>query len=70
MNQNSLVLEHMQKNGYITPLVAANYGVTRLASRIHDLKLAGYSIAKQTTKDMRGKRYSRYSLQRDLPLPG
>lgn len=61
-NQCSLVLRHIDMHGYITPLVAMNYGVTRLASRIHDLKKAGFPVAKETVKDLRGKRYTRYSL--------
>jgi hypothetical protein len=39
-----------------------NYGVTRLASRIHDLKKAGYPVVKQTERDLFGKRYSRYTI--------
>lgn len=62
-NQCQLVLNHMVRHGYITPLVANNYGVTRLASRIHDLKVAGWPIVKQTMRDDRGKRYTRYSVQ-------
>lgn len=60
--QCKLVLDHISTLGYITQLVATNYGVTRLASRIHDLKLAGYTINAETHRDMTGKRYTRYSL--------
>lgn len=63
MNQNQLVLNHMVRHGYITPLVANNYGVTRLASRIHDLKQAGWNVQKSMQRDDRGKRYTRYSVQ-------
>jgi hypothetical protein len=61
-NQCKLVLDHITSRGYITPLVAMNYGVTRLASRIHDLKKAGYPVVKQTERDLFGKRYSRYTI--------
>jgi hypothetical protein len=62
MNQNQLVLNHMIRHGYITPLVANNYGVTRLASRIHDLRLMGWNVVAKMHRDDRGKRYTRYSV--------
>lgn len=61
-NQCKLVLDHITSKGYITPLVAGNYGVTRLASRVHDLKKAGYPVVASTQKDLSGKRYTRYSI--------
>ena len=45
MNQNQTVLKHLLKKGRITSLQAIQlYGVTRLASRINDLKQAGWNI--------------------------
>lgn len=45
MTQNEQVLEHMKMLGSITQYVATEvYGITRLASRISDLKRKGYII--------------------------
>lgn len=57
----------MRDYGSITSLEAVNeYGIMRLASRIHDLRVSGYDIIATTEK---GKNrygeptsYSRYSL--------
>lgn len=44
-SQNIKVLEHMKKYGTIDPRTAIErYGIMRLASRISDLKRAGYKI--------------------------
>lgn len=61
-NQCRLVISHIRTYGYITPLHANNYGITRLASRIFDLKQAGFPIVRKDLRDMTGKRYSRYVL--------
>lgn len=46
--QIDYILEHMRKNGSITPREAEDlYGVMRLASRISDLKRLGYVINKK-----------------------
>jgi len=46
---------------YITQLIARQVlGIERLASRVHDLKKAGYPIEKKFCKDFSGKRYVRY----------
>lgn len=63
--QCKLVLDHMLSRGYITQLVATNYGVTRLASRINDLRNAGFLVSAEMHRDMTGKRYTRYSLAAD-----
>lgn len=49
MTQTEKILEHMQKWGSITALEAMNcYGIMRLASRIHDIKDAGYMVTSTT----------------------
>lgn len=68
MKQTDMVLHHLETKGSITPLEALReYGIMRLASRVTDLKNAGYCIAKETVtnKNSNGKtvRYARYSLQ-------
>lgn len=67
--QCQIVLNHILQKGYISQLVATNYGVVRLASRINDLKNAGYAIVATPSRDMQGKRYMRYALaQQSLAL--
>ena len=67
MNQCELVLQYMNDFGSITTKDAFNdLGVTRLASRINDLKNAGYEIEKrfETSLNRYGQKvsYMRYSL--------
>jgi len=46
MSQTEQILEHLKKRGTITSLEAyQSYGVTRLASRINDLKKQGQKIS-------------------------
>lgn len=63
--QCKLVLQHIRQHGYITPLVAKNYGIDRLASRIFDLKTFGFDIVTEMHRDMAGKRYTRYALRQE-----
>ena len=45
-SQKSKVLKHLAQFGSITTLEAFNcYGITRLASRVHELREAGVKIA-------------------------
>lgn len=61
--QLTIVREHLQNHGYITPLVAQNYGVSRLAARVKDLKdFEGLEIQNELRRDDNGKRYSYYTL--------
>lgn len=49
--QCSLIKNHLEKYGFITPLEAMNdYGIMRLASRMHDLKEQGYAFTAEKTK--------------------
>ena len=66
------VLEHMLKHGFITHLRAeAAYGITRVASRIDDLRKDGYEIDVEmvTTVNRYGKpaRFAQYSLSPNQP---
>lgn len=68
MTQCDRILRHMRDYGSITSLEAVNeYGILRLASRICDLKAAGFPIKaeKVTGKNRYGEltSYSRYSLE-------
>ena len=47
-DQCAMVLDYMGKHGSITSLQAVTeLGIMRLASRIHDLKEAGYKISRE-----------------------
>ena len=49
MTQTQRVLRFIEENGSITTLQAfSELGITRLASRIHDLKKMGYSFSRNT----------------------
>lgn len=48
MSQNEIVLRFMKENGYITSMQAFGEGITRLASRIHELRKLGYNIQSVT----------------------
>lgn len=61
MTQNQRVLNHLIDHGYITDLIARNYGIRRLASRIHDLRtLYGVEICQEMRRDDAGARYAYY----------
>ncbi len=50
MTQSERIVEFMQRNGGITTMDAFEMGITRLASRIHDLRQAGLEIESDTVK--------------------
>lgn len=57
------LIRYMDSHDWVSQLIARQvFGIERLASRIHDLKVDGYNIAKTTNYDMSGKRYTRYYL--------
>lgn len=65
--QCSKILDYMEREGSITPLDALReFGCMRLASRITDLRKAGFVIHKEmeTAKNKNGEavRYARYRL--------
>ena len=67
MTQTERILEHVQKYGSITPLEALKeYGIMRLASRVHDLKMQGIYLNRTTEKSTNrfGEtvHYTRYTL--------
>ena len=67
MTQNERILYHIMTFGGITPLEALQeYGIMRLASRIHELTVQGYAIKREMVeaKNRFGEpvRYARYSL--------
>ena len=62
INQNQRVLNHLIDHGYITEVVARNYGIRRLASRVHDLTKEGIPVARDMRFDDVGVRYTYYTL--------
>ena len=67
-SQNERIIQYIEENGSITPLEALReFGCMRLASRISDLKRAGYIISSEmeTTKNKKGEtvRFARYRLK-------
>ena len=65
MTQCQQILQMIEDNGSITTMDAYAEGITRLASRIHDLRKMGYQITSKTeySKNRHGKpvHYSRYT---------
>ena len=50
MTQKDAVIRYIQENGSITTVEAfMDLGITRLASRIHDLTRDGYAFNRETT---------------------
>lgn len=62
MTQNQRVLDHMITHGYITPLIAFSYGITRLAARIQELEAEGVHIESKIETNDLGVRFARYTL--------
>lgn len=72
MTQAEKILAHMEQYGSITPLDALReYGCMRLASRVSDLKRAGFHIVREmetaTNRNGEPVRYARYSLKGGIP---
>ena len=52
MKQTDRLLRHLRDEGAISPQVAMQeYGIMRLAARIHTLKKQGYDIASEHVTD-------------------
>ena len=63
MTQSQLILGHLQKYGWITPMAALQlFGCFRLAARIEEWRKKGYPI--KTTMVSNGDvTYARYTLE-------
>lgn len=61
-SQNELVLDILIDEPGISQLIAGNYGVRRLASRIDELKKQGIVIHTEYKPDKNGVRYAWYFL--------
>ena len=59
--QTGRILAHLKRKGTITTMQAIKqYGCTRLASRICELKEAGHKISAYWSKDRSGRVYKYY----------
>lgn len=68
MTQKEMVLRHMREMGSISSFEAfSEYGITRLAARIHDLREDGYNINSSVhdARNRYGKKvtFERYTLE-------
>lgn len=68
MTQKKIILKHLQDYGSIEPLEAlGDYGIYRLASRISELRDAGYKITTEKVQKLNrfGKKiqFAKYVLQ-------
>ena len=65
MTQCQKVLQAIDDHGSITTMEAFHMGITRLASRIHDLRKMGIEIVSETVyaknRDGESVHYSKYS---------
>ena len=67
MSQEQIILEHLKQNpdGITTFEAFSYYHITRLSSRIHDLRTHGHRIETTTVTKRKGKKtmnYARYRL--------
>lgn len=59
MNQNTMILQHLEEFGSITAAEAREqYGCNRLASRIKELRMMGYEI--DSSIEVGKNRYDKY----------
>ena len=63
--QTQVVLDHLRRHSHLTSWQAEGvYRIRRLASRVDELRAAGFEIETQTCEDASGQRYTRYRLSR------
>lgn len=66
LSQNQKVLNWLKGGNTLTSMQAiTNWGITRLAARIRDLKKAGYDNIKATTKTNGRSHYAVYHMEKD-----
>lgn len=64
MTQNETILNHIKKHGSITSMEAfAEYNITRLSGRIHELRAQGHPIVTDHATAKNGAKYAVYRLQ-------
>lgn len=64
-SQNDQVMHHLKKyKSIVLGDAIFKYGITRLASRIYDLKCMGHEIHSELIKE-NGKRFAKYTLVKE-----
>lgn len=59
--QARTILAHLKRHGDVTPMKALTvYGISRLASCIHEIRKAGYSVKTEVAFDDMGGKYGQY----------
>ena len=65
------IIEHIRENGSITTMEAFEKGITRLASRVYDMKAHGINVVGEmvTVKNRKGEdcRVARYFIPGGVP---
>lgn len=71
MSQARDVIEYIRDNGSITTMQAFGLGITRLASRVHELRSFGITVEKEMVSvlNRKGKtcRVARYTIPGGVP---
>lgn len=71
MSQATDVIEFIRDNGSITTMQAFGLGITRLASRVHDLRRVGIPVEKEmvSVPNRKGEmcRVARYTIPGGVP---
>lgn len=71
MSQATDVIEYIRENGSITTMQAFGLGITRLASRVHELRSFGIPVAKEmvSVQNRKGEtcRVARYTIPGGVP---
>lgn len=66
MSQAREIIEYVKNHGSITTMEAFGMGITRLASRVHDIKSFGITVNKEmvTVRNRKGEdcRVARYTI--------
>lgn len=71
MSQATEVIEYIRYNGSITTMDAFGMGITRLASRVHELRAVGIPVEKEMIEVLNRKgetcRVARYTITGGVP---
>ena len=69
--QNKQIFEWLKKGNRVNQLMSYDqFGCTRLAARIYDLKQMGHTIGKYTVVTPNKKQYAEYFLQKEKEQNG
>lgn len=71
MSQTTDIIEFIRDNGSITTMQAFGIGITRLASRVHDLRRFGINVEREMVEVLNRKgetcRVARYTIPGGVP---